>query len=308
MTPTSTLTTAPCPPDVTEIDVRGPLDLAAVPACVREFIPTSRPEARAARAALPMAFPVEGQWEPAGVLVRPLLNGAVRIEVEARAAAMAAATEQACRILSLDADARGFAVVGRADPVVRQLQARHRGVRPVLFHSPYEAACWAIIGNRIGSRQATAIMRRIARDHGRRISVGGSILSSFPAPAVLRELGGRLGLPERKIERLRGVADAAHEGELTALALREMDTADALRFLQRLPGVGPFSAELVLARGAGHPDVFPRDERGVHKEMALAYGADATDVASLERIAETWRPFRSWVTLLFRVSREERVR
>lgn len=307
MTPMSTLTAAPFPPDVTEIDVRGPLDLAAVPACVREFIPTSRPEARAARAALPMAFPVEGTWEPAGVLVRPLLSGAVRIEVEAQATAIEAAREQACRVLSLDTDARGFAAVGRGDPVVRQLQARHRGVRPVLFHSPYEAACWAIIGNRIGSRQATATMRRIAREHGRRIAIGGTILSSFPAPAVLRELGGRLGLPERKIERLRGVADAAHEGELTALALRAMETDDALRFLQRLPGVGPFAAELVLARGAGHPDVFPRDERGVHQEMALAYGADPTDVASLERIAETWQPFRSWVTLLFRVSREERV-
>lgn len=135
-----------------------------------------------------------------------------------------------------------------------------------------------------------------------------NILSSFPAPQVLRELGGRLGLPERKIDRLRGVADAAHEGELTAPVLRDMETGEALRFLQRLPGVGPFSAELVLARGAGHPDVFPRDEFGVHKEMALAYGADPADVASLEYIAESWRPFRSWVTLLFRVSREERVR
>lgn len=295
-----------CPREVTEVDVRGPLDLAAVPACVREFIPTSRPEARAARALLPMAFAVEGEWQLAGALVRPLAKRTVRVEIEAPAAVMTAAGEQARRILSLDTDARGFAAIGRADPVVGQLQSWFKGVRPVLFHSPYEAACWAIIGNRIGSRQATSIMRDIAKEHGRRMVVGDAMLSAFPAPALLHGLSGSLRLPERKIARLRAIAEAAYDGELTTSALRAMQPVEALRFLRRLPGIGPYSAELILTRGAGHPDVFPRDEHGVLEEMALAYGVDPGDVSSLERIAESWRPFRSWVALLFRLSREQR--
>ncbi|WP_116045680.1 DNA-3-methyladenine glycosylase family protein [Amycolatopsis palatopharyngis] len=306
MTPTPASITTLCPPHVTDLDVRGPLDLAAVPACVREFIPTSRPEARAARAILPMAFTVEGEWQTAGVLVRPVAKRTIRIETEAPPTVVAAATAQARRILSLDTDARGFAAIGRRDPVVGQLQSWFRGVRPVLFHSPYEAACWAIIGNRIGSRQATSIMRHIAGEHGRRVVVGDTVLSSFPAPAELHALSGSLRLPERKVSRLRAVAEIAHDGELTASMLLAMEAEDALRSLRRLPGIGPFSAELILTRGAGHPDVFPRGEHGVLEEMALAYGADPDDVSSLERIAESWQPFRSWAALLFRLSREQR--
>ncbi|SFB16846.1 DNA-3-methyladenine glycosylase II [Amycolatopsis marina] len=306
MSPTPAPITTLCTPDITDLHVGGPLDLAAVPACAREFIPTSRPEARAARAVLPMAFAVEGDWQTAGVLVRPLAKRTVRIQTEAPPTVTAAATAQARRILSLDTDARGFTAIGRADPVVGQLQSWFRGVRPVLFHSPYEAACWAVIGNRIGSRQATSIMRNMAEEHGRRIVVGDTVLSSFPAPAELHARSGSLRLPERKIARLRAVAEIAHDGELTASALRAMEPEAGMRFLRRLPGIGPFSAELVLVRGAGHPDVFPRGELGVLEEMALAYGADPDDVSSLERIAEAWHPFRSWVALLFRLSREQR--
>jgi DNA-3-methyladenine glycosylase II len=60
--------------------------------------------------------------------------------------------DQVARILSLDLDGSGFAAVGRADPVVAGLQRRYPGLRPVSFWSPYEAAAWAIIGQRIRIR------------------------------------------------------------------------------------------------------------------------------------------------------------
>jgi DNA-3-methyladenine glycosylase II len=44
------------------------------------------------------------------------------------------------RVLSLDVDGTDFPAVAQRDPVVRNLQARYPGLRPVQFHSPYEAA------------------------------------------------------------------------------------------------------------------------------------------------------------------------
>ena len=70
--------------------------------------------------------------------------------------------------------------------------------------------------------------------------------------------------------------------------------------LQRLPGIGPFGAELVLIRGAGEPDWFARSERRLHAAIASAYGVDAGDLAALEAIASEWSPFRSWIGFLFR--------
>lgn len=94
---------------------------------------------------------------------------------------------QLARILSLDVDGSGFPALG-ADPVMAGLMARHPGLRPVCFHSPYEAAAWAIIGNRIRKTQAAAIKARITREYGQRIHVSGHVLHAFPTPTVLRTL------------------------------------------------------------------------------------------------------------------------
>ena len=45
----------------------------------------------------------------------------------------------------------------------------------------------------------------------------------------------------------------------------------ALAEVRELPGLGPFSADLVVVRGASAPDVFPMAERRLHEEMAERY-------------------------------------
>ena len=77
--------------------------------------------------------------------------------------------------------------------------------------------------------------------------------------------------------------------------------ADALAHLQTLPGIGPFSAELTLLRGAGHPDVFPSNEKRLHRTMGAVYhlGADP-DLEVVTEIADRWRPYRTWTALLLR--------
>lgn len=72
--------------------------------------------------------------------------------------------------------------------------------------------------------------------------------------------------------------------------------------LRELAGVGPFAAELILIRGALHPDVFPAHERRVHGEVARAYGLENPTPEQLDGIAERWHPYRSWVSLLLRAA------
>ncbi|MFF3276725.1 DNA-3-methyladenine glycosylase family protein [Streptomyces chrestomyceticus] len=210
---------------------------------------------------------------------------------------------QLARILSLDVDGSGFPALG-ADPVMAGLMARYPGLRPVCFHSPYEAAAWAIIGNRIRKTQAAAIKARIAREYGQRTHVSGHVLHAFPTPTVLRTLPHLPGLTNLKVQRLHALAEAALAGQLDATRLRSLPADYALAELRALPGIGPFSAELVLIRGAGHPDVFPRHEPRVHQAIAAAYGlsaAAAADVTQLSKIADRWKPYRSWAAFLLRV-------
>ncbi|MEV6128510.1 DNA-3-methyladenine glycosylase 2 family protein [Streptomyces violaceusniger] len=217
---------------------------------------------------------------------------------------------QLARILSLDVDGSGFPGLAAADPVVAGLMAEFPGLRPVCFHSPYEAAVWAVIGHRIRRTQAAAIKARLAERHGRRVQVAGRTLHAFPTPPVLRAITRVPGLTEVKIERLHALAEAADAGALDAARLRAMPVDDALAALRTLPGIGPFSAELILIRGAGHPDVFPRHERRLHAATAAAYGLDdetaSSDIGRLAGIADGWRPYRSWIALLLR-ARAERI-
>jgi len=253
-----------------------------------------------------LAFPCEDAgWQTVGVcLTQPEVDVVAQVAVadgDADAHVAAAAGEQCRRILSLDVDADGFAELGARDEVVRILQERYPGLRPVLFASPYEAGAWAIIGQRIRIRQAAAIKKRISEELGERVTVDGVSMAAFPAPARLVALSSVAGLTGRKIERLGALGQAALEGRLSPARLRTGAHEERLAALRRLPGIGPFSAELILVRGAGEPDHFAIDERRLQDAMrrACALPADA-DVDQLAQIAARWRPFRSWVSVLLR--------
>lgn len=104
--------------------------------------------------------------------------------------------------------------------------------------------------------------------------------------------------------RLRAHVHSIHNTsrDLDGRRLRELPDDEALERLRELPGIGRFSAALVLVRGAGAPDVFPESEPRFLAAMARAHGVEGGDVPALERIAARWSPYRSWVALLFRAS------
>jgi DNA-3-methyladenine glycosylase II len=96
------------------------------------------------------------------------------------------------------------------------------------------------------------------------------------------------------------------DGADLAATLRGQSRDRALAQLQTLPDIGPFSAELVLLRGAGDPDAFPVHEHRLHRAMAAAYhlGNEAT-LDTLRRVSDRWRPYRTWVAFLLRVWLED---
>jgi 3-methyladenine DNA glycosylase/8-oxoguanine DNA glycosylase len=290
------------------IPVHGPFDLGESIRFLKGFPAVSRSGAVAESGVLRLAFPAEAGWEHVGAAVRQRSPGSVDVEVFAADGLAEEVADQMRRILSLDIDAIGYPRVAATDPVVRGLLRELPGMRPVLFPSPYEAACWAILSNRVGMKQAAAVKQRLAERFGQPVDVGGQVLMSFPAPDVLAGIEVQPGLPEVKAERLRAAANAAKDGLLDAAYLRAMPVADALRWLQRLPGIGPFSAQLILIRGAGHPDVFPEDEPRLQEEMRIAYDLPLAEPEELARLAEVWRPFRSWVAFALRNDRKLRTK
>jgi DNA-3-methyladenine glycosylase II len=197
-----------------------------------------------------------------------------------------AATDQVARFLALDIDARGWPAVGDRDPVIGDAQRAWPGLRPCGFHSPYEVAVWAVLTQRVRRTQAA----RQRADLIRRLGDGGA----FPAPQRLRAAD--LDLPHRKPEYLAAVAEAALDGVLDGPTLRGLSAPDAVAEVRRVKGLGPFGAELVVLRGANHPDALPEHDRRLDAEIAARYGTATTR----EQLAALWSPFRSWASFHLR--------
>nr|WP_205256277.1 DNA-3-methyladenine glycosylase 2 family protein [Nakamurella flavida] len=291
-------------PVILRMRARGPFSLGAAARFSEEF-PAGQGGGDEPR--LDLAFPADRGGSAVGVRVTQ--DGAdviARVVADPGGVSPADVRGQVERILALDVDGTGFLAVGEHDPVVGELQRRRPGLRPVQFHSPYEAAAWAIIGQRIRMTQAAVIRTRIAERLGETMDFGDRTLPAFPAPGRLAELGEFPGLTGRKIDQLRALGRAADEGLLDAAELRALPVEEALTHLRALPGVGPFSAELVLLRGAGHPDVFPAHEKRLHRAMAALYdlGEDPS-LDALRAVADGWRPYRTWTALLLRVWLED---
>lgn len=94
-----------------------------------------------------LAFVTDDMRHHAGVRLAQVPGGAIAATVDTDGDPEAV-LRQVRRILSLDHDAAPWAEVGARDPVIGALQREHEGLRPVLFHSPYEAAAWSIISAR----------------------------------------------------------------------------------------------------------------------------------------------------------------
>ena len=129
-----------------------------------------------------------------------------------------------------------------------------------------------------------------------------SVRRGWCVPSARHRTNARPRSARRKTEYLHAVADAALDGALDGATLRAMDPVDAVEAVRQVKGLGPFAAELVVVRGANAPDALPRNERRLEAEVAERYGSSA----SLETVADTWRPFRSWAAVHLRVLREER--
>ena len=179
---------------------------------------------------------------------------------------------QVRRILSLDHDAAPWAEVGARDPVIGALQREHEGLRPVLFHSPYEAAAWSIISARRHRAQAAAIRDRISAELGRTFTVGGEQVHAFPLPGQLLSPDAIRSVAPNRVAWLHAVARAALDGALEPGLLASMEPAAALAHLQQLPGIGPTYATLILLRSTGVTDLLTFGEPRLPGYVAHFYG------------------------------------
>ncbi len=288
-----------------ELVPRGPFSLRA--AAAFGFGPTEgrRPEWDGA---MRLAFPLDGGRGYAGAVLRQQReDGPVEVSLQlTEGGDPQTALSQAARVVSLDHDGEAFQRVGRRDRVIGALQRAHHGQRPVLFHSPYEAAAWSIISARRRARQAAAMQTALSERLGETFDLAGGTVHAFPQPERLLEAPEDQleALGAAKVERLRTVAEAASDGLLDVRRLHELGPEAAYEDVQQLKGIGPFYAGLVVLRATGFADaLMSAPEPKVLAHAARFYGlAETPTLEHFRELAERWRPFRTWAMVLIRLA------
>ena len=185
-----------------------------------------------------------------------------------------------------------------ADPVMGRLIAAYPEIHLARRSDAFTALCRAIVGQQISVKAADAIWRRLVvrvapdRVDERFPALSPTRVVALPAGA-LRECG----FSERKAAYLTDLAAHFVSGRLDPRRWSALDDEALIEALCDVKGIGRWTAEMFLIFHELRPDVFPVDDIGLQKAIALHYHRGRRVAAStLRRHGARWRPWRSVAT------------
>jgi AraC family transcriptional regulator of adaptative response / DNA-3-methyladenine glycosylase II len=202
---------------------------------------------------------------------------------------------QRCRqLFDLDAVPTAIADTLAVDPLLSPLVAARPGLRVPGAINGFELAVRAILGQQVSVVGARTLAGRLVAALGEPLEMGvGTLTYFFPSPETIMHASLQgLGLTNGRMSALRALARAIVEEDLQID--READREQTMARLQKVPGVGPWTAAYIAMRALGDPDAFPAADLGLRR--ALEQQGIAADVRSIERRAEMWRPWRAYAT------------
>lgn len=166
-------------------------------------------------------------------------------------------------------------------PWLARLAAACEGVRPPRYPTLWEACAHAIVFQQISIHAAASIMRRVVERFGTPLGAVTTFPSSASLAAARSDEMRACGLSENKALHLRAVAQAIECGDITEGDIESLPTGAAAKRLIALPGIGPWSAAVVLLRGFGRLDTFPMGDSGVAAGVKLLSNDPAVDLSAL---------------------------
>jgi AraC family transcriptional regulator of adaptative response / DNA-3-methyladenine glycosylase II len=200
-----------------------------------------------------------------------------------------------CRqVFDLDADPAAISEVLAADPVLASLIAARPGLRVPGAVNGFELAVRAILGQQVSVAGARTLAGRNVTALGEPLTTpDGKLTHTFPSPEVLTraDLSG-LGITQSRVSALRALAQSVVKGDL--VLDHSADRVQTAEQLQRLPGVGPWTASYISMRALGDPDALPVTDLGLRR--ALEQHGLPTDTRRIVAHAASWRPWRAYAT------------
>jgi AraC family transcriptional regulator, regulatory protein of adaptative response / DNA-3-methyladenine glycosylase II len=205
---------------------------------------------------------------------------------------LAMAISRCRRLLDLDADPVASCDQLRKDETLAPLIDKAPGRRVPRTVDAAEFAVRAVIGQQVSTSAASTHAARLARLYGELVDdpVGG-LTRLFPGMSELAEAApAAFAMPAARRATIQALARAIAAGQVDLGAGADWDAARST--LAEVPGIGPWTIEMIALRGLGDPDAFAAADLGVRR-AAATLGLPGSP-AALTRRADAWRPWRGY--------------
>jgi AraC family transcriptional regulator, regulatory protein of adaptative response / DNA-3-methyladenine glycosylase II len=205
---------------------------------------------------------------------------------------LATAIARARRLLDLDADPEAVVHTLSADPGLSPLVAKAPGQRIPRTVDEAELAVRVVLGQQVSVKAARTHAARIVEAYGQPVTdASGGLTHVFPAVEHLADIDpAHLAFPKSRQRSVITLIGALADGGVVLDP--GCDWNLAREQLLGLPGIGPWTAEVITMRGLGDPDAFPASDLGVllaAKQLGLP-----ADARRLTEHSASWRPWRSY--------------
>ena len=204
------------------------------------------------------------------------------------------ASRTICRLFNLEFDLTEFYRQIRKDSTLSTLAGQLIGLRSPTTQFAFEALVDSIVEQQISLKVANAFDRRIIKKWGDTLVLDDKKFYAYPTPkalelATLQELRD-VGLSERKAEYVMNAASLVARGKLDLEAREGREYAsDIIEELDRVRGIGVWTAELTMIRGMRRLEAFPADDLGLRRTISHFYcGGKRIESAEARKIAENW--------------------
>jgi DNA-3-methyladenine glycosylase II len=203
--------------------------------------------------------------------------------------------------LGVDDDLGEFRRAFARDPLIGRSVRERPWLRAMRRPEPFEALAWAICEQLIEYERAAAIQRRIVFALGARWAGDGRErpLRDVPAPRTLAAAPpARLESFDLSGSRARLLVRVAREIASGRLDLHDPEHERGWRRLRAIPGVGPWTVEMLALKGQGRHDQLPAGDLGLIKYVGRRLsGGDPRACASEQQVRELFARYEEWAGL-----------
>lgn len=154
---------------------------------------------------------------------------------------------------------------------------------------PFQALISSVVSQQISKKAAATVWQRLLERLG--------IISAETIAPVDLKIIQECGMSLRKAGYIKGIAEAALTGQVDFEKLKFLKDEEVIEILCTLPGVGIWTAEMLLIFSLARPDIVSYKDLAIRRGMMNLYQLNELSPETFEKKRKIYSPFGSVASL-----------